>query len=150
MQRNAGIIKRLSTKENAVEVFKKLVEDGIVEEKWCKVDEKDVRYIDHDDYAVVNGCIFDVSGAKTEHDYEYDFNEAEKLNDTDYRVHAYFYNGGASFDEMLEESIPKADAAYETKEKTEPFPFAGTYSFLYNNHKDVLKELEEHLKKNVK
>lgn len=112
MQRNAGIVKRLSTKENALEVFQKLVKDGIVEEKWCEVDENGVHYIDHDNYTVVNGAIFDISGAEREDDFEYDFNEAEKLNETDYRIHAYFYNGGASLGEMLDESIPKADEEY--------------------------------------
>lgn len=121
MQRNAGIIKRISTKENALEVFSKLVKDGIVEEKWCEVDENGVQYIDHENYAVVGGAIFDISGAEREDDYEYDFNEAERLNETDYRVHAYFYNGGASFDEMLDESIPKADKEYFERENVETF-----------------------------
>ena len=116
MQRNRGIIKRISTKENAKEVFDKLVSDKIVEPKWCDFDENSVQYIDHEDYVVVDGAIFDVSGAPDERDpSDDDVNEAERLNDTDYRIHAYFYNGGGSLAEMLDKSIPRADAAYIEK-----------------------------------
>ena len=118
MQRNRGIVRRISTKENAKEVFDKLVADGEIDPKWCDFDETSVQYIDSDNYSLVDGAIFDVTGAPREVDpSDDDVNEAERLNETDYRVHAYFYNGGASFEEMLEESIPKADAAYKEPAK---------------------------------
>jgi len=118
MQRNRGIVKRLSTKENAKEVFDKLVADGKIDPKWCEVDERGVHYIDHEDYAIVNGAIFDVSGAPDESDDYGDVNEAERLNDTDYKIHAYYYNGGANLSEMLDSSIPKADKEYEQKKSS--------------------------------
>ena len=112
MQRNKGIIKRLSTQENAAEVYKSLD----IDKEWDEVDEKGVPFfIDDERYEVVNGYIFDVSGAPDERDTNEEVNEAIRLNDTDYRVHAYFYNGGGSFSEMLDESIPEADAEYESK-----------------------------------
>lgn len=118
MQRNKGIVKRLSTKENAKEVFDKLVAEGKFDPKWCDFDETSVQYIDSDDYVVVNGEIFDITGAPDERDPSEDgVNEAERLNETEYRVHAYFYNGGGSFQEMLEESIPRADKEYSGPSK---------------------------------
>lgn len=117
--RNKGIIKRLSTPETTEEVFKKLVADGEINEKYCEFYNDKLGYIDSEKYEVINDCIFDVSGAPDEYDAEEDVNEAEKLNDTDYRVHAYYYNGGASFGEMLEESIPKADLDYAPKTSKE-------------------------------
>lgn len=117
MQRNKGIIKRLSTKENTKEVFDKLVADDLLDTKWCDFDDETgiPTYISDDRYELVNGTIFDVSGAPDSTDDYEDINEAERLNDTDYRVHAYFYNGGAGFGEMLDESIPRADKDSEWK-----------------------------------
>lgn len=109
MVRNRGIVKRLSTKENIAEVYQSLD----IDRKWDEVNASGVpTWIENERYDIVDGCIFDVSGAPTEYDTEEEANEAVKLNETDYRVHAYFYNGGASFSEMLEESIPRADAEY--------------------------------------
>lgn len=118
MQRNKGIIKRLSTKENLKEVYEKLIADGKHENKWDELNEDGTpRWIDSEDYTIVSGCLFDISGAPDMSDDYDDVNEATRLNETDYQVHAYYYNGGASFNEMLEESIPKADAAYEDKKE---------------------------------
>lgn len=120
MQRNRGTVKRLSTKENLREVYEKLVADGKHDNKWDDLNEDGTpNWIDSDNYTVVDGCLFDISGAPDERDpSEGDVNEATKLNDTDYQVHALFYNGGASFNEMLEESIPKADKEYEQKKSS--------------------------------
>lgn len=109
MMRNQGVIKKLSTPETTKEVYEKLDND----KKWDEVDDNGVpSYIEDDRYEVVLGCIFDVSDAPDTYDNDGEMNDAVKLNDTDYRVHAYYYNGGASFNEMLEESIPVADAEY--------------------------------------
>lgn len=112
MQRNRGIIKRLSTKENIKEVYEALDND----KEWDEVKKNGVPiYIEDGRYEIVNDCIFDVSGAPDEHDSDEEINEAVKLNDTDYRVHAYYYNGGGNFGEMLEYSIPHADREYAKK-----------------------------------
>lgn len=117
MQRNKGIVKRVSTKDNLKEVYERLIAEGKHDNKWDDLNEDGTpNWIDGDDYDIVDGCLFDISGAPDERDpSEGDVNEATKLNDTDYQVHALFYNGGASFSEMLEESIPKADKDYEEK-----------------------------------
>lgn len=116
MQRNQGIIKRLSTPETTAEVYKNLD----IDKQWDDVGEDGIpTFIDDDRYDIVNGCIFDVSGAPDDRDGDEEINEAVRLNDTDYRVHAYFYNGGGSFSEMLDESIPKADAEYQSNDDVE-------------------------------
>lgn len=119
MQINKGIIKRISTPETSAEVFRNLIKNGLTDKQWCEVDYNGVpSYIDSDRYIVIDSCIFDVSGAPNVSDNYDDVNDAERLNDTDYRIHAYYYNGGGSLDEMLEESIPKADKEYKEKNKT--------------------------------
>lgn len=113
MQRNRGVVKRLSTKESLKEVYEQLVAEGKIDGKWTEFREDgSPLYIDSDEYEIVNGCLFDVSGAPDEYDSDEEVNDAVRLNDTDYRIHAYYYNGGANLGEMLEESIPRADAAY--------------------------------------
>lgn len=122
MVRNRGIIKRLSTPENIKEVYEKLIADGKHENKWDDLNEDgSPRWIDSDRYEIVNDSLFDVSGAPDEYDSEDDVNEAVRLNDTDYRVHAYYYNGGADLAEMLSSSIPRADDAYENKQPEKMF-----------------------------
>lgn len=109
MVRNQGIIKKISTPETTAEVYKNLDND----KKWDEVDENGIpTWIEDDRYEMVRGCIFDVSDTPDTYDSEGDVNEAVKLNDTDYRVHAYYYSGGANFGEMLDESIPRADKEY--------------------------------------
>ncbi len=113
--RNRGIIKRISTKEDAAEVYKNLD----IDKTWDEVEDGIPTYISNDNYVIVDGCIFDVSGAPDQYDTDDDVNEAERLNETDYRVHAYYYNGGADFAEMLNSSIPEADAAYKSETDVE-------------------------------
>lgn len=121
MVRHRGIIKKLSTdKESSLEVYKQLIAEGKIEDKWHELDDDGTpRYLDTDNYTVVGDCIFDITGAPREYDGEDDVNDAERLNETDYRIHSYFYNGGASLAEMLDESIPKADANYQVSEDLE-------------------------------
>jgi hypothetical protein len=114
MVRHRGIIKKLSNdKQSTIDVYKQLVADGKIDPKWDEVSDSGLpEWIESRDYTIVNNCIFDISGAPREYDGEDDVNDAVRLSETEYRIHSYFYNGGASLDEMLEESIPKADAAY--------------------------------------
>ena len=126
MVRHRGIIKKLSNdKSSTIAVYKQLVADGKIDPKWDEVSESGLpEWIDSRDYTIVDNCIFDISGAPQEYDGEDDVNDAERLNETDYKIHSYFYNGGASLNEMLEESIPKADAAFSksTSNLTIEFP----------------------------
>lgn len=113
MQRNRGIVKRLSTKENIKEAYQKIIADGH-DSRWDDIEEDGTpRWIDSEYYTIVNDSLFDISGAPSVIDEDDEVNDVERLNDTDYRVHAYYYNGGASFSEMLSHSIPEADANYE-------------------------------------
>lgn len=117
MVRYKGIIKRLSTKENARAVYDSLVKDGKIDGKWTDFDENGVPiWFDSDDYIMHDDCLYDITEAPEERDCSDDgVNDAERLNDTDYKIHAYFYNGGASLSEMLEHSLPEADKKYENK-----------------------------------
>lgn len=117
MVRNQGVIKRLSTIETSPQVYKQLIAEGH-EPKFDEVDEHGApTYMDSDDYTVINGCIYDISGAPNSYDSEGELNEATKISDTEYRIHAYYYNGGADLSEMLDESLPRADKAYENKKR---------------------------------
>ena len=119
MQRNRGIIKRLSTKKTAKVVFDQLVSEGKIEPKWCEFDDDGTpNYIESENYILLRGEIFDVSDAPDESDDNAgEVNEAVKLNDNEYRIHAYYYNGGANLSEMLYSSIPTADKEYENPKK---------------------------------
>lgn len=122
MQRNKGIIKRLSTKETTKEVYNKLIKDGLHDPKWDETDEDGTPvYIDSDKYQLIDGCMFDISDAPRETDGEDYVEEVERLNDTDYKIHLYFYNGGGSMDEILDEAVPKADEEYEKNSKKNTF-----------------------------
>ena len=118
MERHRGIIRRISTPETTKEVYNKLVADGEIDGYWTEFNNEGIpSFIDSDKYDVINGCLFDISDAPTEYDGDQGVEDVEKLNDTDYRIHAYFYNGGACLGEILEEKIPEADAEYEAKSK---------------------------------
>lgn len=116
MVRHKGIIKRLSNEDNLTEVYKRLVAEGKIEDQIDADFNEDgtLNYIYNDDYDVINGCLFDTSGAPEEYDADEEVAEAERLNETDYRIHIYYYNGG---DSPIYEAIEEADAKY--KEKTE-------------------------------
>lgn len=120
MMRNQGIIRRISTKDNIKEVYEKLVEEGKITSTWNEFDANGVpTYIEDDDYDIINGCLFDMSGAPAEYDTDDEVEEVTKLNDTDYKIHLYYYNGGTNDSEILEEAIPKADAEYSAPEDVE-------------------------------
>ncbi len=122
MIRNRGIIKRLSTKDNLKEVYEKLIADGKHDNKWDELNEDGTpRWIDSSNYEIVNGSLFDVTGAPDQYDSDDDVNEAVRLNETDYRIHSYYYNGGTHLGEMLEESIPLADEAYDKEQAQQVF-----------------------------
>lgn len=115
MQRNKGIVKRLSSKDNLKEVYEKLIADGNHDGQWDDIKEDGTpNWIDSEKYTIVNGCLFDISNAPDESDEDMgEVNDAERLNETDYKIHAYYYNGGANLAEMLSESIPIADKEYK-------------------------------------
>jgi hypothetical protein len=64
-----------------------------------------------------------MSDAVAEYDSYEDIEEVTKLNDTDYKIHLYYYtsrnmytligDGGTCDSEILEKAIPKADAEYQ-------------------------------------
>lgn len=160
MQRNRGIVKRLSTSETKQVVFDKLRSDGELDN--CDVDLNDdgtlgYFYDNNEKYDIINDSIFDVSGAPDESvDDAGEVNEAERLNETDYRVHAYYYNGGADLGEMLSHSIPLADKAYEktseffaVKRKGGGFITGAGNSYLqtprlYFSEKNARRAVEQH------
>lgn len=115
MVRHKGIIKKLSTPENLMEVFDKLVKEGKINRNNADIYDGKVHWIDEDEYDIINGCIFDMSDAPQEYDADQEVEEAEKLNDTDYRIHIYYYNGS---DSPLEDAIVEADKEYEKTSKT--------------------------------
>jgi hypothetical protein len=118
MMRNKGIIRRISTEENIKEVYNKLVSEGKITSEFNEVDDNGVpTYIEDDNYEIINGCLFDMSDAPAEYDSYEDVEEVTKLNDTDYKIHLYYYNGGTNDSEILEEAIPKADAIYNEQDK---------------------------------
>jgi len=110
MERQKGIIKRLSTEDNINEVYQKLVDTGEITDEWTEFyPDGKLAYIDSDKYDIINGCLFDVSEAPSECDSDEEIAEATRLNDTDYQVHVYWYNGG---DCPIDEAIKKADEEY--------------------------------------
>ena len=111
MVRHKGIIKRLSNKDNLTKVYNKLVAEGKIEDQIDADFNEDgtLNYIYNDDYDVINGCLFDTSGAPEEYDADEEVADAERLNDTDYRIHIYYYNGG---DSPIQEAIDEADKRY--------------------------------------
>lgn len=116
MMRNKGTIRRISTQENIKEVYEQLVKEGKITSEFNELSENGVpEYIEDDNYEIINGCIFDMSGAPAEYDSYEDVEEVTKLNDTDYKIHLYYYNGGTNDAEILEEAIPKADLEYAPK-----------------------------------
>lgn len=112
MVRQRGIIKKLSNQDNLMEVFNKLVAEGKIDKTQADIDGDYIGWIAEDEYEVINGCLFDVSGAPKKYDDEDYVEEGEKLNDTDYRVHLYWYNGG---DSPIDDIIKRADEEYEVK-----------------------------------
>lgn len=123
MVRHRGIIKRLSTPENAMDVFEQLVAKGEINKDRAEIYDGKVGWIDEDKYDIINGAIFDVSGAPQEYDADQEVEEAEKLNATDYRVHIYYYNGG---DSPIDDAIARADKEYQAE--------------LMKTPKDILRE----------
>lgn len=118
MMRNKGVIRRISTKENINEVYEGLIDSGkISKDEYNEYDKGVLSYTESDDYDVINGCLFDMSGAPAEYDSDEYVDEVVKLNDTDYRIHLYYYNGGTCDSEILEERIPEADVEYDSTDK---------------------------------
>ena len=130
MVRHKGIIKKLSTPENFMEVFDKLVDDGKIDRDRADIYEGEVEWIDEDEYDIINGCLFDVSDAPQEYDADEEVAEVEKLNDTDYRIHIYYYNGG---DSPLDSAIERADKDYNTDKSDELDKILGKHGVLTND-----------------
>lgn len=113
MVRQRGVIKKLSNEDNLTEVYNKLVEDGLHDPKRDELnDDGTLQWIDGSEYEVINGCLFDMSDAPEEDDSEDFVEEGKKLNDTDYDVHLYWYNGS---DSPIDDIIKRADEEYERK-----------------------------------
>ncbi len=114
MVRHKGIIKKLSTPETLMEVFEKLVAEGKINREHADIEDGIVCWIDEDEYDIINGCLFDVSGAPQEYDAYEEVDDADKLNESDYRIHIYYYNGG---DSPIDDAIARADKEYNAKTK---------------------------------
>lgn len=115
MQANRGIIKELYADiENPEEKIIQLHLDTMIpfdDLVWIRESgEIEWDYIEHDDYAMLNYRLFDVSGAPDDDDYSGDRNDIRPLGGGEYEVDLYYYNGGTNMEELVEEYLEKEAA----------------------------------------
>lgn len=122
MQSNKGIIKELYNDiENPEEKIIQLHLDTEIpfdDLVWVRDDgEVEWDYIEHDDYSLINGRLFDVSGAPDNTDEEYgERDHVQKVGENEYEVDLYYYNGGANMEEFISDYLDKeAEGLVDTK-----------------------------------
>lgn len=117
MVANKGIIKELYPEvKDIIDKIKQLCADtGLELDKICPFIEDE--YIDHDDYVLVNGRLFDVSNTPDKYDDYEGRDYIKKISDTEYEIDMYYYNGGACLQDMIEENLEKADAEFVNTDK---------------------------------
>lgn len=104
MQSARGIIKEIyMTLPDIKAKVKALSEDkNIPLDKLIYGDEYD--YIEHDDYAILDNRLFDISAAKPNYD-DNDRVVINPLGEGNYYVDLRYYNGGTCFEEIVEEYL---------------------------------------------
>ena len=108
MQSNKGIIKELYAEiENPEEKIIQLHLDTEIpfdDLVWVRDNgEIEWDYIDHDDYALLNYRLFDVSGAPDDDDDYADRETITPIGGGAYEIDLYYYNGGTNMEEIVSE-----------------------------------------------
>lgn len=118
MQSARGIIKEIYADVPDVKVkIKRLSQDrGIPLDELIYQDKNGIFYwedgIEHEDYALLDDRLFDISDAKPTYDDE-DREDIEKISDGVYKVDLRYYNGGTDMNEIVEEYLMKERVASE-------------------------------------
>lgn len=114
MQSNKGIIKELYAEiENPEEKIIQLHLDTEIpfdDLVWVRDNgEIEWDYIDHDDYALLNYRLFDVSGAPDDDDDYADRETITPIGGGAYEIDLYYYNGGTNMEEIVSEYLEKEE-----------------------------------------
>lgn len=110
MVANKGVIKELHKEEPTLKAkLERLAEDlGLPNEDVFRVHgENDYDIVNYKDYTIINGRLFDITGARGTYDADEYRESIRRLNGTDLEVDLYYYSGGTCMEEIVGEYLSK-------------------------------------------